>query len=127
MNAHQKAQTAYSSRQSAAVRPPRSVEYDVFARVTARLRAAHQEGRAGFAALAAALHDNRVLWNTLAADLAGDDNGLPINLRARLFYLAEFTTQQSKKILSGDESADVLIDINTAVMQGLAPTAEVHT
>ena len=72
-----------------------------------------------FAGLVRALHDNTNMWRTLAADVAEPENALPKALRARLFYLYEFTAQQSPKILNEQASIDVLVDINTAVMRGL--------
>ena len=62
---------------------------------------------------------NLRLWSALAADLASPENALPPELRARLFYLYEFTAQHSRAILDGSGSASVLVDINTAVMRGL--------
>ncbi|MCK8463353.1 flagellar biosynthesis regulator FlaF [Aliiroseovarius sp. S1339] len=116
MNAVALAKTAYNSSSRAPLRTSRGTEYEAFAKVT------HQLGRArtsSFADLAQALHENRRLWTLLAADVADDGNGLPDDLRARVFYLAEFTADHSRKILSGDEDATVLVDINTAVMRGL--------
>lgn len=100
-------------------RTARGTEYELFARVTHRLTAAAAEGGAGFAALVRALHDNRRLWTTLAGDVADPANGLPAALRARIFYLAEFTQLHSRKVLAREAGPDVLIDINTAVMRGL--------
>ena len=71
------------------------------------------------AAMAEALHDNLRLWTLLAADVAGEENELPAQLRARIFYLAEFTRAHSAKLLSGEAERRPLIDINTAVMKGL--------
>jgi len=105
-------------------RTARGTEYELFARVTHRLKAAEALGRDGFGALARALHDNRVLWTTLADDVASPGNVLPAPLRARLFYLAEFTALHSRKVLAGEARAGVLIDINTAVMRGLRQGAE---
>ncbi|PQO22871.1 flagellar biosynthesis regulator FlhF [Rhodobacteraceae bacterium WD3A24] len=100
-------------------RTPRNVEYDLFARTTHRLsKAAGASGR-DFPALARALHANRRLWITLAADVASDGNRLPRQLRAQLFYLAEFVEAHSRKILAGEGDAQVLVEINTSVMRGL--------
>lgn len=118
MNVTHMARTAYAS-PTAPIRTPRSIEYDLFARITARLKAAGDEGRKGFPALVSALHDNRQLWTTLAADLSAPENALPEGLRAQLFYLAEFTLQHSGKVLDGSADAEVLVDINTAIMRGL--------
>lgn len=101
------------------IQSTRGIEYEAFVRVTARLKAAEARGQAGRIDLAVALHENRRLWTTLAADVAGADNGLPAPLRAQLFYLAEFTDQHSRKVLDGEETVGVLIEINTAVMRGL--------
>ena len=118
MTAHLLAREAYAG-PHAAIRTTRDIEYDAFARVTRRLKRAQAGQPAGFAKLAHALHENRTLWTTLAADLVGKGNGLPAELRARLFYLAEFTVQHSQRVLAGLASADALIDVNSAVMRGL--------
>jgi flagellar protein FlaF len=112
------ARTAYASPGTPA-RTLRGIEYDVFARVTRRLKSLQGAGARDFPALAAALHDNRQLWSALAADVAESGNGLPGPLRAQLFYLYEFTDQHSAKVLGGTAALDVLIDINSAVMRGL--------
>lgn len=116
------ARSAYSDA-AIPTRTGRGTEYEVFARVTRRLRQA-QTGDGGFPALVRALHDNRSLWTTLAADVAAGTNGLPAGLRARIFYLSQFTTHHTRRILAGEASADVLIDINTAVMRGLRGEGE---
>jgi flagellar biosynthesis activator protein FlaF len=116
------AHSAYG-RPDAPARSPRTVEYDLFARVTRALAAAQTTagpaGRADFAALARALHDNGRMWRVLAADVAEPGNALPAALRARLFYLYQFTEAHSRKVLDGTAEAGVLVDINTAVMRGL--------
>lgn len=123
MNALQMAKTAYASNK-APIRTPRGTEYETFARVTHQLKSAAALGTSGFIRLAEAVHTNRKLWTMLAADVAEPSNGLPEALRARIFYLAEFTTQHSRKVLRGDDTVDILIDINTAIMRGLRNTAE---
>ncbi len=109
---------AYAQRH-APTRSFRSVEYDLLAQITHRLKAAWVHRDSDFPGLAAALHDNQRLWSTLAADVADPGNGLPPALRARLFYLYEFTAKHSSAVLAGSGSVDVLTDINTAVMRGL--------
>ncbi len=116
------AQSAYG-RPDAPARSPRTIEYDLFARVTRALAAAKTAtgpaGRADFAAVAKALHDNGRMWRVLATDVAEPENPLPAALRARLFYLYQFTEQHSRKVLDGAAEIGVLVDINTAVMRGL--------
>ena len=116
MNAFNMAKTAYAN-SSAPTRTPRSTEYDAFAQITHRLKSASKSD--SFSALAAALHENNKLWTLLAADVSDKDNALPETLRGRIFYLYEFTTQHSRKVLRKEASADVLVDINTAIMRGL--------
>jgi len=102
------------------LKTPRDIEYDLLARITGRLQAQlpHEQGRTS-AELIAALNDNRKLWTAFAADLASPGNAFPPDLRARLFFLAEFTIKHTAQVLSGKAVADPLVDINTAVMRGL--------
>ncbi|ARE40393.1 flagellar protein FlaF [Rhodovulum sp. P5] len=119
MNALQMAQQAYSAPAQNQTRSPRATEYAAFARITARLKSAHEAGRDAFPALAAALTENRKLWRILAIDVADRDNALPPPLRAQIFYLYEFTDQHSAKVLKQQADAGPLIEINTAIMRGL--------
>jgi flagellar protein FlaF len=109
---------AYARRETPA-RSLRSIEYDLIAQVTQRLRHAWSQRDSNFPALVAALTDNQQLWSTLASDVALPDNGLPAPLRARLFYLYQFTVQHSRAVLDKGASVEVLTDINTAVLRGL--------
>ncbi|MFN4154142.1 MAG: flagellar biosynthesis regulator FlaF [Paracoccaceae bacterium] len=107
------------SRPDASLRPMRSIEYEALARVTQRLSAAWKGRKADFPALVLALSDNLGLWSTLAADVASPGNALPSALRAKLFYLYEFSAVHSRRVLEENAAVDVLIDVNTAVMRGL--------
>ena len=106
------------SQASRQIKSARSIEYDVFARITARLRRAIEAEDEVFE-LVAALHENRELWTLLAVDLVDPGNALPQQLKAQLFYLAEFTFQHTTKVLSRQAEAGVLVDINTSIMIGL--------
>lgn len=118
MTTGQQARSAYL-RPDIAVNNPRALEYELLAQATAALRTAEAGGETAFPALAEALNRNLRLWSTLAADVAGGRNGLPPELRARLFYLYQFTAQHSSAVLDGRAKVAVLIGINTAVMRGL--------
>ena len=122
MNAFDRAKTAYASAE-APTRTPRSIEYEVFAQVTHRLKAAEAQAQQNFALLARALYDNRALWSVMAADVAGDGNGLPLALRQQIYELARFTNKHTSKVLAGTATALALIDINTAIMRGLRKEA----
>ncbi|MGV6850023.1 MAG: flagellar biosynthesis regulator FlaF [Marinibacterium sp.] len=101
------------------IRSEKSIEYEIIARVTRRLKLAADAGPDGFPALASALHDNKRLWNAFAVDVAHPENGLPDLLRARLFYLAEFTHEHSRAVLARKADAKALIEVNLAVLRGL--------
>ena len=133
MTATLMAQRAYG----AAGRPLRSArgtEYELFAEVTAALARAGREATPGphedfearsrrFAALVDAVHRNRRLWTTLATEVADPGNALPSELRARLFYLAEFAEHHGRAVLRGADPAP-LVEVNRAVMAGLRPAVE---
>lgn len=119
MNALLQAKTAYGS-SATPVRTYRGTEYALFTRVTRKLHEAARRGPAGFVALSKALHENRTMWTTLAADVADDGNQLPDDLRAQLFYLSEFTAAHTRKVLKGEAGVRPLLEINMSVMRGLA-------
>lgn len=119
MSAAAHAQSSYGH-SARSLRTPRDVEYELLARITGRIQAnlPHARGRLS-PDLVAALHENQRMWVAFATDLAHADNGFPQELRARLFYLAEFTGKHTAQVLAGEAIANVLAEINTAVMRGL--------
>ena len=119
MNAHALAHAAYGQANTAQ-KHPRSAEYDVISRITARLRRAVEDNPANFAQLVDAMTENRRLWTELAVDLASPGNALPAPLRVQLLQLAQFTLRHSEEVLAGRADAAVLIDINLAILRGLA-------
>jgi len=119
MNSYAMAQRAYAPT-TAPTRSNRSIEYDVIARVTFRLKKAITDG--SYPKLLEALHENRKLWRTLAIDVADADNGLPEDLRARIFYLAEFTDHHTHLVIRKQETAVALLEVNTAILRGLKQT-----
>ena len=118
MSTAQRAHQAYA-RAGTEVRSPRATEYQAFSRISHALRNAALNRKTDYPGFVAALADNRRLWSTLAVDVADANNALPQDLRARLFYLAEFTDEETRKILRGTGDVAILIEINAAVMQGL--------
>ena len=118
MNALSQAHRAYSAA-SAPTRTARGTEYEAVARITTRIRAAHEKGPAGFSALVEALHDNRKMWSIFAVDVADSGNPLPGELKARILYLAEFTNHHTSKVLGRSGTVEPLLEINTAILRGL--------
>ena len=121
MNAILQAKTAYGS-SAMPIRTDRGTEYALFTRITQKMHAAARKGRGGFPELISALHENRTMWTTLAVDVAGSENQLPADLRAQLFYLAEFTEAHTRKVLRREAGVRPLLEVNMAVMRGLANT-----
>lgn len=120
MNIIDQARQAYAPRKSP-LRTGRSVEHQLLSETTMRLRSTAAKLPANFAAFAEAIHANRAVWTHLAAEVADDANGLSEDLRARIFYLAEFTAFHSRKVLKGEADISALVEVNTAVMRGLSP------
>lgn len=116
MNASTLAKRAYAPT-SAPIKSSRSVEYDVIARITHRLKSAIEQDN--FQALLHAMHENRKLWRTLAINVADPQNGLPDDLRGRLYYLAEFTNYHTTKVIEKTANAIPLLEVNTAILRGL--------
>ncbi len=123
MNARLRAQHAYRH-QAQAAKTGRDTEYDAFARITSRLKSAATKGRAGYNDLVDALHENRKLWTILAGDVVSKSNGLPPEVRARIFYLSEFTQKHSSLVLRKEASIRPLLEINIAIMRGLRHTQQ---
>ena len=119
MNAHALASASYGN-PTTALKTTRTAEYEIIARITARLRKAMDGGALSFPALAEAMTENRRLWTAFATDLASEGNQLPAGLKTQLLNLAQFTMNHTNAVLEGRASADVLIDINVAVMRGLS-------
>lgn len=118
MNVIEQAQQAYAPTQ-VATRTTRSVEAQLISQITARLQKLSNGNPQDFPKLVAALHDNRRMWNTMAIDVADKGNALPKELRAQIFYLAEFTEHHSQQVIRGKAETSALIDVNMAVLRGL--------
>lgn len=118
MNASSAALRGYAEH-ATSIQSDRRGEYEVFAKVTHRLRDAATKAKTEFPRYAEALHDNQRLWITLSVDVADPENALPSSLKERILYLTEFTRQHTLKILAENASVMPLLEINVAVMRGL--------
>ena len=97
----------------------RNTEYRAFSQVTRQMAAALPATPQSFPHLVEALHQNQRLWRILATDVAGQDNGLPQQLRAQIFYLYEFTARHTAKVLRNEAEAELLLELNATIMRGL--------
>ncbi|MEM9343176.1 MAG: flagellar biosynthesis regulator FlaF [Pseudomonadota bacterium] len=109
---------AYAS-PGAPVRTPRGNEAEAFAQVTRAMKIAQAGGPSAHPKLVQALHQNGRLWTLLAASVADPANALPKQLRAQIFYLAEFTGKHTAEVLRGKADATELIDLNSIMMKAL--------
>jgi flagellar biosynthesis activator protein FlaF len=123
VNAISQAQRAYSSA-STPIRTARGTEYDAIARITYRLKTAAAKGADDFSALVDAMQSNNKMWQIFAIDVADKNNSLPKELKAQIFYLAEFTRLHTSKVLARQENVTPLLEINLAILRGLRSGAE---
>jgi flagellar protein FlaF len=109
---------------------PLTVEIMAFQRVTGALERAQDDARQDLSAqpvlatqrhvrLCDAIHQNSRLWLTLLEDLANPANGLPGDLKTRLGSLAATSVRHGQRIIAGQASLGLLIDINRAIVAGL--------
>lgn len=118
MNAFMSPQANYRQGQSPS-RSLKSVEYDLLASITQKLKQGLRDRDTNFVGLAQAIMENQQLWTAFALDVGTPGNALPPKLRAQIVYLCEFTILHSSKVLANQSSPEVLIDINMAIMRGL--------
>ncbi len=116
MNASRLAQSAYSSG-SETVRTEKSLEFEVIAKITHRLKKALLSE--DFVSLVEALHENRKLWSILATDVMSEGNRLPDELKANIIYLQKFVEIHSQRVLQKKQNAKVLIEVNAAILGGI--------
>jgi len=98
---------------------PRELEYRAFGHVTAQLVRVKDE-RPPPAEVAEALEANRKLWSVLQADCSVPENTLPLALRGQIISLALWVSRYSSDVIRSGAEVDPLIDINRAMMEGLA-------
>lgn len=100
---------------------PRATEQRLLTEITKGLVGARQNGVRG-AMLMPVLHRNREVWAVFSAACATQGNGLPIELRARIISLALWVDRFTSEVVAGRELISNLIDVNLAIIEGLAPS-----
>lgn len=109
---------------------PLSVEIMAFQRITAALEKAQAEAKQDLSKdpvghtqrhvrLCDAVHQNTRLWLTLLEDLSNPANRLPADLKARLASLAASSVRHGRRVVAGEATLNLLIDINRAIHAGL--------
>ncbi|MEX6726058.1 flagellar biosynthesis regulator FlaF [Parapedomonas caeni] len=104
---------------------PRQTEYRLFAQVTGALIKARDTQATG-APLVEALDWNRRMWSALSTDCGLPGNQLPQALRAQIISLALWVGRYSSEVARNKSDIDALIDVNKAIMEGLAMQAQLQ-
>jgi flagellar protein FlaF len=99
---------------------PRDLEYRLLGQVTRALLDASELDPADFAGRIDALDWNRRVWTALANDCASDGNALPQAVRAQIISLSIWVGRHTSAVMRREAKIDDLIDVNRAIMQGLA-------
>jgi len=114
---------------------PLSVEATAFNRVTAALEQCAREAVIGRLAdptqrverhtrLCDAVYQNSRLWIAILDELVSPDNRLPQDMKQRLASLGATSLTHGRKILTGQATPQLIIDINRTILIGLAQTRE---
>lgn len=102
--------------------PPRDLEYRLLGQVTRALMDAAALDPKDFAGRIDALDWNRRVWSALANDCAQVGNALPAPVRAQIISLSIWVGRHTSAVMRREADIGALIDVNRAIMQGLAPS-----
>ena len=102
---------------------PRAVEHRLMTEITGEMISARDAG-SQMAALMPALHRNREVWSVLSAVCGAEGNLLPAPLRASLISLSIWVDKYTSDVVAGREPIDFLIEVNIAIMEGLATNGQ---
>ena len=103
---------------------PRDAEYRLFGQVTRALLEAAEVDPSDLQTRMQALDWNRRVWSALAADCAAPENALPHALRAQIISISIWVNRHTSEVMRKQESILPLVEVNKAIMQGLAGRAE---
>lgn len=101
------------------VESPRDTEFRLFGQVTGALIRAKESGVKN-GEFVDALDWNRRMWSTFSTDCSVEGNQLPADLRARIISIALWVSRYTSDVIRGSGDIDALIDVNRAIMEGLA-------
>ncbi|MEN3953270.1 flagellar biosynthesis regulator FlaF [Iodidimonas sp. SYSU 1G8] len=104
---------------------PRATEHRLMSEITSEMIAARDMGMSG-AGLMPALHRNREVWSAFSSLCATEGNQLPPDLRASIISLALWVDRFTTEVVTGRDHIDELIDVNRAIIAGLAGAPQAH-
>ncbi|MEM1019587.1 MAG: flagellar biosynthesis regulator FlaF [Pseudomonadota bacterium] len=105
---------------------PQQIEYRLFANVTHALIELRDMENPTPRQKIDALDWNRRMWSTLSSDCGTAGNQLPKELRAQIISLGLWVSRFTTEVARGTATVDALIDVNTAIMEGLAAQAKLQ-
>ncbi len=103
---------------------PRDAEYRLFGQVTRALMEAAEVDPSDVKTRMEALDWNRRVWSALASDCSVPENALPNALRAQIISISIWVNRHTSAVMRSHESIEPLVEVNKAIMQGLAGRAE---
>ena len=102
----------------------RDVEYRLLGQVTRALMDVAAVDPSDLQTRMEALDWNRRVWSALAADCSAPENSLPDALRAQIISISIWVSRHTSAVMRSEESFQPLVEVNKAIMQGLAGRAE---
>jgi len=98
---------------------PRLVERRLMGAVTAALIAA-RENPGNLAAKFDAILWNKRVWDSLLGEVVDDANRLPKEMKSGIVRLAAWVTFETRRVMEGASTPDMLIEVNQQIVEGLA-------
>ena len=98
----------------------KDVEYRLFAQVTRALIETSALSADDLGGRMDALDWNRRMWSAFATDCGDPSNQLPASLRAGIISLAIWVGKYTSEVIRNQADIEDLIQVNRAIMQGLA-------
>jgi flagellar protein FlaF len=114
-----------SKRFLSSAKSDKDTEYEIILSITRQLRDGFAKKHFNYSEFISSVYRNRSLWSILAADVMSKENGLPIELKAKIIYLDRFVQDYSGKVIRESLSTEPLIDVNLSVLRGLASKGEI--
>jgi flagellar biosynthesis activator protein FlaF len=99
----------------------RSAEREMLVRVTRALEVARDANDQG--AIRRAATQNQTLWMLFVTEMFSETNGLPADLRQRIAQVGMSVIREINDNLHGTLDVDFLVEINQAIIDGLAAKA----
>jgi flagellar biosynthesis activator protein FlaF len=108
--------SAYRQRHEAA-EMPRELERRAFTKTIGKLIEGKERGGR---VLVDACYLNQQLWTALLVDLSLPQNGLPLDLKARLISIGIWVQRYTPGAMAGSAPVEPLISVNRSILEGLS-------